>query len=377
MPSYTAESGISTATAAPTQQTRIPKLPIPTSTTASNMRSSKGRQSWRPPGAINNGLTHCAEYKCPEREPPVNTTFFQRILSAIPAPKKRLFTGKEVLTSSTRKTIPLAPTVIDTPGDSASEATWYGATKIPLVNLMRAQNIYVDRSPAQVGERCSDKLSITFKNPYARVVRLEYPCAIDWHDAGRIQALNRWRKAVFQQYFGAEEILSSNSENPSISTPDELEVAFHYREQEKNAELLRQKTARQWPRLAKSAKGNSFEGRQLEGEITLQMLRGPCQIALEDCGVDIEEPTDSRASVAGSVSMELSRSASRASTLVASVSEESSQPPEVMSDKRKSFKMPNIPRFALKPPTAAVEPNTKVSNIPRPLSVLSRESDVA
>ena len=331
--------------------------------------STKGRQSWRPPGAINNGLTYCAEYKGPERESTTNATFLQRISSAIPAPKKTLFPGKTLTTSSTRKTIPLAPPVADTPGDSASESTWYGATKIPLVNLMRAQNIYIDRSPAKIGERCSDKLSITFKNPYARVVRLEYPCPIDWNDVGRVQALNRWRKAVFQQYFGAAESFDL------YPGPDELDIAFQYREQD--AELLRHKTAKQWPRIAKSAKGNSFEGRQLEGEMTLQTLRGPCQIALEDCGVDLEEPTATRSSMAGPASMGLSRSTSRASTLVPSLSEELSQIPEVMSEKRKSFMLPNMPRFALRPPSSAVEPSAKTSNIPRPSSALSREGNIA
>ena len=355
MSSYIAESGIPNATAPRTQQTRIPRPPMAAAT--------KGRQSWRPPGALNNGLTPYAEYKSPELEPAANATFFQRLSSAIPAPKRTLFPGKALTTTSTRKTIPLAPPVEDTPGDSASEATWYSATKIPLVNLMRAQNIYVDRSPAKVGERCSEKLSISFKNPYARVVRLEYTCPIDWDDAGRINALNRWRKAVFQQYFGPEDDVYPG--------PDELEVAFQYREQEKHAELSRHKNANQWPKVAKSAKGNSFEGRQLEGEMTLQRLRGPCQIALEDCGVDLEESTVSKAPIAGSVSIGLSRSTSRASTLVPSLSEESSQAPEIVSDKRKSF-IPNIPRFALKQATSAVEPSAKGSNIPRPMSVLSQ-----
>lgn len=363
MSSYIAKSGIPNATAAPTQQTRIPQPPTAAST--------KGRQFWRPPGAINNGLTPCAEYQSPGRESAPNATFFQRISSAIPAPKRTLFPDKALTTSSTRKTIPLAAPVADTPGDSASEATWYGATKIPLVNLLRAQNVYVDRSPAQVGERCSDKLSITFKNPYARIVRLEYPCPIDWDDPRRIQALNRWRKAVFHQYFGAEET------SDIYPGPDELEIAFQYREQEKQAELLRHKTAKQWPRVAKSAKGNSSEVRQLEGEINLETLRGPCQIALEDCGVDLEEPKVHRASAAGPVSMALSRSTSRASTLVDSVSEESSQTPKVTLDKRMSFKIPNIPRFSLRPPSSAVEPISKASGIPKPSSVLSGEGHVA
>ena len=101
--------------------------------------------------------------------------------------------------------------VAETPGDSAIEASWYGATKIPLVDLMGAQNLNVDRSPAQVGERCSEKILISLINPYGRPVRFMYPCPIDWADTGRIKALNRWRNQIFKHYLGTEDPLAAIS----------------------------------------------------------------------------------------------------------------------------------------------------------------------
>lgn len=322
----------SVAMAAPLRQTRIPKLPATatpsvkdiqslqaknparsrTSSRASSPTSktkSPSRPPWKVPG-FDSGLPPYPEYRSSGQETPISASFLHRLSSAIPAPKGKFFSSS----ASARKVIPIMSKAAEMPGDSVAEATWYGSTKIPLIDLMRAQNIHVERSPAQVGERRCEKLVISLNNPYGRPVRFMCPSPIDWADAGRIKALNRWRSQIFKHYLGTEESVTEIN-------PDALVAAFEYRELEKKAEKLRLKVGREWPTLARSAKAinGSFEGRKLVGETTLHTLRGACQIALEDCGVDIEEQSITEGTTISSRSSELP--GSRASTLATSLSE--------------------------------------------------------
>ncbi|KAL8790175.1 MAG: hypothetical protein Q9195_006502 [Heterodermia aff. obscurata] len=182
-----------------TPKSKIPSQPQTPSSSRQSHFGWRPTEHWKPPGAVDLRSHPSSTPDSP------NTSRLPRLTTWL-----------------SRKTLPNqnpAPQVSPPSPSNSQEPkrdwkdTWWGDSSLSLLELMQQQNPHTDRSPAVVGEPDNSKRFIKLLNPYGRpigpesqdpVPDLVYPKNVDWFEREDIAALNKWRKAVFEHYLGAE-----------------------------------------------------------------------------------------------------------------------------------------------------------------------------
>lgn len=154
---------------------------------------------------------------------------------------------------------------------------------------MHQQNPNPDRSPAVVGEPDNSKRFIRLLNPYGRpigpdsqdpIAQMVYPKNVDWFERDEVNALNRWRKAVFDHYLGPTEV----EEVEWHPFEDEFvlrEYSAMVKEVEERQDIVGMgEGVPSWATITRDF-NRRFEGKRSEGagsrlrpEVTRDMLRG-------------------------------------------------------------------------------------------------------